>query len=106
MSGPSSYMLVVWLARSSALPTLNGSRNLEFASINVEGMNETDVRETIVRPFIHALGYAYGTPNHIRTEYPLRYGKTFLGRKNPSKDPDLRGRADYICEVVSHGRWV
>jgi hypothetical protein len=81
-------------------------QDLEFASINVEGMNETDVRETIVRPFIHALGYAYGTPNHIRTEYPLRYGKTFLGRKNPSKDPDLRGRADYICEVISHGRWV
>jgi len=79
---------------------------LEFASINVEGMNETDVRETIVRPFIHALGYAYGTPNHIRTEYPLRYEKAFLGRKNPSKDPDLRGRADYICEVISHGRWV
>lgn len=79
---------------------------MEFTQINIEGMNETDVREAIVRPFIHALGYAYGTPNHIRTELPLRYDKAFLGRKNASKDPALRGRADYICEVISHGRWV
>jgi hypothetical protein len=79
---------------------------MEFASINVEGMNETDVRETIVRPFIHALGYAHNTINNIRTEVTLRYEKAFLGRKSPSKDPPLRGRADYICEVISHGRWV
>lgn len=79
---------------------------MEFASINVEGMNETDVREAIVRPFIHALGYAYGTTNNIRTEITLRYEKAFLGRKNPTKDPPLRGRADYICEVVPYGRWV
>ncbi|MCJ2043805.1 type I restriction enzyme HsdR N-terminal domain-containing protein [Methylobacterium sp. J-078] len=79
---------------------------MEFASINVEGMNETDVRETIVRPFIHALGYAHNTVNNIRTEVTLRYEKAFLGRKSPSKDPPLRGRADYICEVISHGRWV
>lgn len=69
-------------------------------------MNETDVREAIVRPFMHALGYAYGSVNNIRTEVPLRYENAFLGRKKPSKDPILRGRADYICEVVSHGRWA
>jgi hypothetical protein len=28
----------------------------------------------------------------------LRYGKAFLGRKDPKKDPDLVGRADYICD--------
>lgn len=69
-------------------------------------MNETDVREAIVRPFLHWLGYAYGSPAHIRTEFPLRYEKAFLGRKKPDSDPALRGRADYICDVVSHGRWV
>ena len=69
-------------------------------------MNETDVRETIVRPLLHALGYEYGTAAHIRTEVPLRYSKVFLGRKNPKKDPDLTGRADYVCEVVSYAKWV
>jgi Type I restriction enzyme R protein N terminus (HSDR_N) len=69
-------------------------------------MNETDVRETIVRPLIESLGYRHGTEANIRTEQTLRYGKTFLGRKNPKKDPDLVGRADYICEVISFGRWV
>jgi hypothetical protein len=69
-------------------------------------MNETDVREIIVRPLIESLGYRHGTEANIRTEQFLRYGKAFLGRKNPSKDPDLVGRADYICEVISFGRWV
>ncbi|MET7244876.1 type I restriction endonuclease subunit R [Methylobacterium sp. EM32] len=69
-------------------------------------MNETDVREVIVRPFIERLGYKYGTEAHIRTEVTLRYAKAYLGRKNPSKDPALQGRADYICEVIPYGRWV
>jgi hypothetical protein len=69
-------------------------------------MNETDVREMIARPFIESLGYRHGTEANIRTEQPLRYGKAFLGRKNPKRDPDLVGRADYICEVISFGRWV
>jgi hypothetical protein len=69
-------------------------------------MTETDVREAIVRPFLHWLGYAFGTQAHIRTEFPLRYDKAFLGRKKPDSDPVLRGRADYICEVVSYARWV
>lgn len=73
----------------------------EFSS-----MNEQDVRETIVRPLIESLGYKHGTEANIRTEQKLRYGKAFLGRKSPSKDPDLVGRADYICEVISFGRWV
>ena len=69
-------------------------------------MNETDVRETIVRPLIERLGYLHGTDANIITEKTLRYEKAFLGRKNPKKDRPLVGRADYICEVVSFGRWV
>lgn len=69
-------------------------------------MNETDVRETIVRPLIERLGYRHGTDANIITEKTLRYERAFLGRKNPKKDPPLIGRADYICEVVSFGRWV
>jgi hypothetical protein len=69
-------------------------------------MNETDVRETIVRPLIERLGYRHGTDANIITEKTLRYEKAFLGRKNPKKDFALVGRADYICEVVSFGRWV
>ncbi len=69
-------------------------------------MNETDVREIIVRPLLARLGYAHGTQANIRTEVPLKYDRAFLGRKSPSKDPPLRGRADYICEAISYGRWV
>jgi hypothetical protein len=69
-------------------------------------MNETDVREMIVRPLLHRLGYAHGTDANIRTEQTFRYGKAFLGRKDPKKDPDLVGRADYILELAGVGRWV
>ena len=68
-------------------------------------MNETDVRESVVRPFLESLGYRHGTQATIRTEVPLRYNKAFLGRKKPAKDPAL-GRADYICEAIGYGRWV
>ncbi|WP_158285931.1 MULTISPECIES: type I restriction enzyme HsdR N-terminal domain-containing protein [unclassified Caulobacter] len=71
-----------------------------------EDMNETDVREVIVRPLLQRLGYAHGTEAAIRTEQTFRYGKAFLGRKSPKKDPELVGRADYILEVASFGRWV
>ena len=71
-----------------------------------DSMNETDVREIIVRPLLHELGYRHGTEAHIRTEYTLRYAKAFLGRKNPKSDPPLTGRADYICDAISFGRWA
>ncbi len=71
-----------------------------------DAMNETDVREIIVRPLLHRLGFAHGTQDNIRTEVKLRYDRAFLGRKNPSKDPPLAGRADYICEVISYGRFT
>lgn len=73
---------------------------------NFAEMNETDVREHIVRPFLTSLGYAYGTAANIRTEQTFRYDRAFLGRKNQAKDPPLTGRADYILEVASYGRWV
>jgi hypothetical protein len=69
-------------------------------------MNETDVREEIVRPLIMHLGYKHGTDAYVQTEFSLSYSPAFLGRKNPSKDPVLRGRADYVCGVVAAGRWV
>ncbi|MGE3142646.1 MAG: type I restriction endonuclease subunit R, partial [Hyphomonadaceae bacterium] len=47
-----------------------------------------------------------GTQANIRTEVTLRYANSFLGRKKPGTDPQLSGRADYICEAVSYGRWA
>ena len=69
-------------------------------------MNETDVREIIIRPLLARLGYAHGTEHNIRTEVALRYDRAFLGRRNPQRDPPLRGRADYICEVIGVGRFT
>lgn len=71
-----------------------------------EDMNETDVREIVVRPLLARLGYEHGTTANIRTEQTFRYERAFLGRKNPAKDPPLIGRADYILEIASIGRWV
>lgn len=73
--------------------------------MDFSNMNETDVREEIVRPLLHDLGYRRNAPANIRTEVPLRYDYAFLGRKKAS-DPPLRGRADYICEATSYGRWT
>lgn len=70
-----------------------------------EAMNETDVREEIVRPLLHDLGYQRGTENNIRSEVSLRYAKQFLGHRKAT-DPDLVGRADYICEVIPFARWA
>jgi hypothetical protein len=69
-------------------------------------MNETDVREIIVRPLIQRLGYSPGTDNNVRTEVPLRYSARVLGHKKPARDHAMRGFADYVCEVVSYGRWT
>jgi hypothetical protein len=70
-----------------------------------DAMNETDVREVIVRPLIERLGYKYGTQAHIRTEVQLKYDKAFLGHKKKTDTP-LAGRADYICDAISYGRWA
>ena len=70
-----------------------------------DAMNETDVREVIVRPLIERIGYKYGTQAHIRTEVKLKYDKAFLGQKK-NTDAALAGRADYICDAISYGRWA
>ncbi len=77
-----------------------------FGDYDIDTMNEMDVRELIVRPLLHQLGYRQGTEANIETEKVLRYKKIFLGRKNPDKDPDLVGRADYTCKVLSYAGWV
>jgi len=80
---------------------------LEAARPDFDTMNETTVREAIVSLLLKRLGYDYyGAEGRILTEKTLRYERAFLGRKNAKKDPPLVGRADYVCEVNSYGRWV
>jgi len=73
--------------------------------LNVDRMNETDVRENIIAPLLKELGYKHSSSNDIITEQTLRYPKQFLGRKKKS-DPQLRGKADYILEVENRLRWI
>jgi hypothetical protein len=68
-------------------------------------MNETDIREDIISPLLHRLGYKKGTEFDIIRGQSLRYPKNILGLKKKS-DPILRGTADYICDVKSKLRWV
>ena len=79
-----------------------------FEPIDFQQMNEADIREEILAPLLRRLGYRSGTVNNIIREQSLslRYPRAFLGRKNPNKDPLLRGKADYICEVEGPIRWV
>lgn len=79
-----------------------------MSHFDLEQMNEMDVREEIVRPLLHRLGYNVKPDSRarIRTEVPLRYSKSFLGRKDSKRDPDLRGQPDYVCEVIAAGRWI
>lgn len=79
---------------------------MESSLPKFEEFNETDVREEIIAPLLRRLGYSSGTNNNIIREQSLRYQKSFLGRKNASKDPDLRGVADYILEANRLVRWV
>jgi len=71
-----------------------------------EGWNETDVREEVIAPLLRKLGYRSGTRDDIIREQVLRYSKLSLGRKNPQKDFELRGKADYILEARKQVRWV
>ncbi len=73
--------------------------------MDLDTANETDIREDIAMPILTALGYARGTSNDIRREFPLKYDRQSLGRKKPT-DPPLRGVADYILVVTGAGRWV
>lgn len=77
-----------------------------FPALPFETLNESDVREEVITPLLRALGYRSGTANNIIREQALRYPRVFLGRKDLRKDPELRGRADYILEVQQTVRWV
>lgn len=78
-----------------------------FHPHDIETMNEDDVAGEIIRPLCRALGYSQGDPEaNLRSQISLQYDKAFLGHKNGKKDPILRGRPDFVCEVVSYTRWV
>lgn len=78
-----------------------------FAPHDIETMTEADVEGEIVRPFCRALGYYQGHAEaNLRSQVTIRYPRAFLGHKNPKKDPPLVGKPDFVCEVVSHARWV
>ena len=73
---------------------------------SVDGFNEADVREEIITPLLHRLGYEARSAANIIREQPLRYPREFLGRKDLRRDPPLRGRADYILDVDGSIRWT
>ncbi|MEP7452799.1 type I restriction endonuclease subunit R [Phyllobacterium sp. SB3] len=78
-----------------------------FAPHNIETMTEADVEGEIIRPFCRALGYFQGHPEaNLRSQVTIRYPHSFLGHKNPKRDPALIGKPDFVCEVVSYARWV
>lgn len=79
---------------------------MNFPPFDFAAMNEAAVREEIVAPLLRHLGYRSTTVNNIIHEHNLSYRKLQLGRKNPAKDPPLRGRADYICVAGGQVRWT
>src|SRR3990172_9579287 len=79
---------------------------MPYLPLQFEELNETDVREEVIAPLLRDLGYRSGTTYNIIREQSLRYPRAFLGRKDPTKDPELRGKADYIVEVNGLIRWV
>lgn len=79
---------------------------IKFEDYKFSLMNESDIREEIIAPLLRYLGYRSGTSANIIREQSLRYPRVFLGRKDINKDPELRGRADYICEVDNSVRWI
>jgi hypothetical protein len=79
---------------------------MQSPKIDFTLLNETDVREEIIAPLLRQLGYRTGTANNIIRELSLRYPNKFIGRKKEAKDPPLRGKADYICEIDRRVRWV
>lgn len=79
---------------------------MKFEDYDFSLLNESDIREEIIAPLLRHLGYRSGTLANIIREQSLRYPRAFLGRKDTKKDPELRGRADYICEVDNSVRWI
>jgi hypothetical protein len=74
--------------------------------LSFEGLNEADIREEVIAPLLRRLGYRSGSRNDVIREQSLRYPRLSLGRKDRQRDPELRGKADYILEVEKRLRWV
>jgi len=87
------------------MPTTKGDP-VALVLPSLEGLNEADLREELITPLLHQLGYRSGTRAAIIRELSLRYPRIFLGRKDLSRDPPLRGRADYVLEVDGRIRWT
>jgi hypothetical protein len=92
---------VVWVE-----PTLYDYPVSRTMQLRFEELNETDIREEVIAPLLRRLGYVSGTSNNVIREQLLRYPKQSLGRKNLKRDPQLRGKADYVLEVDRRLRWV
>jgi hypothetical protein len=81
---------------------------MDFPTKDFDRMVEQDVREDIITPLLHRLGYAQGTENDIRRSHylKLRYARNYFGRQKPATDQPLSGYADYILDVGGQIRWV
>jgi len=77
-----------------------------FLELPFDSMNEADVREEVICELVKTLGYRTGTSADVVREQGLRYSHLYIGRKDPQRDPVLRGKADYILEVNKRVRWV
>lgn len=77
----------------------------EFPEFDFDRLNEADIREEVLAPLLRILGYRSGTRADIIREQPLRYPRISMGRRK-NRDPHLRGRADYICDVDGLVRWT
>jgi Type I restriction enzyme R protein N terminus (HSDR_N) len=80
---------------------------MTFKPKNFDNMLEQDVREDIITPLLHRLGYEKDSENDIRRgQYLiLRYPKESFGTRK-SADRLLTGYADYILDVGKQIRWV
>jgi hypothetical protein len=76
--------------------------------VDFDAFNEADVRAEIIEPLLRALGYGGNTEHPIQREreIEIRYKYSQLGRRKPGKDPVLRGKFDYLCEVRTFGSWI
>jgi hypothetical protein len=77
-----------------------------FEPTDFKSWNEQDVREEIITPLLHRLGYKKGTENDIRRgdQLKLEYDKEILGRPKKS-DRQISAFPDYVLDVGSK-RWV
>jgi hypothetical protein len=79
--------------------------NNNLAIFNFSGASEVDVREDLLAPLLHLLGYERDGKHNLRREMPLRYLNDFIGRKK-KKDSPLLGFAEYVLEANGQIRWT